>query len=166
MPYSLRLHVLQSLVSQRAGQDWETELNWVIPLSSCFSSGLAFASMISSVNWVPFSDCAFMVGRHSDSRAFVSQSPSTYHDDSTIISWLLSLSDPSWCRLSILPVCGDQLGFCWPPLSLSSVQYSHSVVSSSLQPHGLQHARFPCPSPTPGVYSNSCPLSRWCHYRY
>ena len=35
--------------------------------------------------------------------------------------------------------------------------------SSSLQPHGLQHARPPCPSPTPGVYSNSCPLSRWCH---
>ena len=42
----------------------------------------------------------------------------------------------------------------------SSVQFSCSVVSS-LQPHGLQHARPPCPSPTPGVYSNSCPLSRW-----
>ena len=37
------------------------------------------------------------------------------------------------------------------------------VVSNSLQPHGLQHARPPCPSPTPGVYSNSCPSSRWCH---
>ena len=45
---------------------------------------------------------------------------------------------------------------------LSSVQFSHSVVSDSLWPHGLQHARRPCPSPTPGVYSNSCPLSRWC----
>ena len=45
----------------------------------------------------------------------------------------------------------------------SSVQFSHSVVSDSLQPHGLQHARPPCPSPTPGVYSNSCPLSWWCH---
>ena len=44
-----------------------------------------------------------------------------------------------------------------------SVQCSHSVVSDSLQPHGLQHARPPCPSPTPGAYSNSCPLSRWCH---
>ena len=43
------------------------------------------------------------------------------------------------------------------------VQFSHSVVSHSLQPHGLQHSRPPCPSPTPGVYSNSCPLSRWCH---
>ena len=45
----------------------------------------------------------------------------------------------------------------------SSVQFSHSVVSNSLRPHGLQHARPPCPSPTPGVYSNSCPLSRGCH---
>ena len=40
---------------------------------------------------------------------------------------------------------------------------SHSVVSDALRPHGLQHARLPCPSPTPRVYSNSCPLSRWCH---
>ena len=42
-----------------------------------------------------------------------------------------------------------------------SVQFSCSVVSNSLWPHGLQHARPPCPSPTPWVYSNSCPLSRW-----
>ena len=46
---------------------------------------------------------------------------------------------------------------------LSSVQFSHSVVSDSLLPHESQHARPPCPSPTPGVYSNSYPLSRWCH---
>ena len=44
-----------------------------------------------------------------------------------------------------------------------SLQFSRSVVSDSLQPHGLQHARPPCPSPTPTVYSNSCPLSQWCH---
>ena len=45
----------------------------------------------------------------------------------------------------------------------SSVQFSCSVVSDSLWLHGLQHTRPPCPSPTPGVYPNSCPLSRWCH---
>ena len=45
----------------------------------------------------------------------------------------------------------------------SSVQFSHPVVSDSLQPHESQHARPPCPSPTPRVYSNSCPLSQWCH---
>ena len=52
--------------------------------------------------------------------------------------------------------------FLWQT-AFSSVQFSHSVVSNSLQPHGLQHARPPCPSPTPRAYSNSCPLSRWCH---
>ena len=46
---------------------------------------------------------------------------------------------------------------------LSSVQSSHSVMSDSLQPPGLQHTRLPCPSPTPRAYSNSCPLSWWCH---
>ena len=44
-----------------------------------------------------------------------------------------------------------------------SVQFTCSVVSHSLWPHGLQHVRPPCPSPTPGIYSNSCPLSWWCH---
>ena len=47
--------------------------------------------------------------------------------------------------------------------SFSSVQSSPSVVSDPLQPHGQQYARLPCPSPTPGACSNSCPLSRWCH---
>ena len=46
---------------------------------------------------------------------------------------------------------------------ISSVQFSCSVVSDSWQHHGLQHARLPCPSPTPRAYSNSCPLSWWCH---
>jgi len=45
----------------------------------------------------------------------------------------------------------------------SSVQFSHSVVSNSLWPHESLHARPPCPSPTPGVHSNSRPPSRWCH---
>ena len=44
-----------------------------------------------------------------------------------------------------------------------SVQFSRSVVSHSLQPHELQHAGPPCPSPTPGVHPNSCPSSQWCH---
>ena len=48
--------------------------------------------------------------------------------------------------------------------TVSSAQFSYSVVvSNSLRPHGLQHARLPCLSPTPGAYSNSCPSSQWCH---
>ena len=45
----------------------------------------------------------------------------------------------------------------------NSVQFSCSVMSDSLWPHEPQHTRPPCPSPTPGAYSNSCPSSRWCH---
>jgi len=48
-------------------------------------------------------------------------------------------------------------------LILDSVQFGRSGVSDSLQPHELQHARPPCPPPTPGVHSNSRPSSRWCH---
>ena len=47
--------------------------------------------------------------------------------------------------------------------TFSSLQFRCSVVSDSLRPHGLQHTRPPCPSPAPGAYSNSCPLSPWCH---
>ena len=48
-------------------------------------------------------------------------------------------------------------------IPFSSVQFSHLVMSDSLRPHESQHARPPCPSPTPRVYSNSCPSSQWCH---
>ena len=63
-----------------------------------------------------------------------------------------------WSLIFSLPLC------LWLPLNLPvSVQFSCSFVSYSLWPHGLQHARLRCPSPTPGAYSNSCPSSRWCH---
>ena len=54
-------------------------------------------------------------------------------------------------------------GAGWAKKQLSSVEFSSSVMSDSLWPHGLQRARLPCPSPTPRAYSNSCPLHRWCH---
>ena len=52
---------------------------------------------------------------------------------------------------------------CAETLQFSSVQFTRSVVSNSSQPHESQHARPPCPSPTPGVNSNSCLSSQWCH---
>ena len=63
------------------------------------------------------------------------------------------MKENQWSCLSIFP---DSRGH-------SSVQFSCSVVSDSLWPHEPQHTRPPCPSPTPGVYPNSCPLSWWCH---
>ena len=56
----------------------------------------------------------------------------------------------SWVSISY--ICGR-----------SSFQCSRSIVSNSSWPHGLQHVRLPCPSPTPGAYSNLCPSSQWCH---
>ena len=51
----------------------------------------------------------------------------------------------------------------WQNIKIRSDQISHSVMSDSLWPHESQHARPPCPSPTPGVHSDSCPSSQWCH---
>ena len=50
-----------------------------------------------------------------------------------------------------------------PWIKVNSVKFSRSVTSDSLWPRGLQQTRPPCPTPTPGVYSNSCPFTRWCH---
>ena len=57
----------------------------------------------------------------------------------------------------------ESMAYLITKISLSSVQFSCSVMSDSLRPHELQHARPTCPSPTPRVYPNSCPSSRWCH---
>ena len=71
-----------------------------------------------------------------------------------MLGWMNYKLDPR--LLGVISTTSDMQIF-------SSVQFSRSVVSNSLRPHGLQHARPPCSSPTPGVYSNSCPLSQWCH---
>ena len=73
-----------------------------------------------------------------------------YHIKRKLSNWIIFIS-------------GKQIFNTTNVFQLSSVQFSRSVMSSSLQPHGLQNARPPCPSPTPRVYSNSWPLSRWCH---
>ena len=84
--------------------------------------------------------------------------------------WLNSLDNLGQNKyLKILPEASKQLSQktaeSLSPFSLllSSVQVSHSVMSDSLQPHESQHARPPCPSPTPGVYPNPCTSSQWCH---
>ena len=59
--------------------------------------------------------------------------------------------------------CSDLQTHLFASRITQSVQFSHSVLSNSLPPHELQHARSPCPSPTLRVHPNSCPLSRWCH---
>ena len=76
----------------------------------------------------------------------------------TILNIILAYNIKTWKYTT--HKCNDdfsQNGHTYP------VQFSRSVVSDSLQPHGLQLARPPCPSPIPGVYPNFCPLSQWCH---
>ena len=89
-----------------------------------------------------------------------------------------TLCDPMDCTLTDFSVHGilqarilewvampASRGSSWPRgrMHISSVQFSCSTMSDSLWPHGLQHARLPCPSPTPRACSNSCPSSQWCH---
>ena len=64
---------------------------------------------------------------------------------------------------AVFPLCCLTWGQTMLEVMTIKVQFSCSFLSDPLRPHGLQNARPPCPSPTPRVYSNSCPLSRWCH---
>ena len=85
-------------------------------------------------------------------------------------------ADLNWPDLKGFPggiyICLQNKSSPWPSEYLvthkhraisDSQLFSHAVVSNSLQPHGLQHPSLPCPSPTPGVCSKSCPSCRWCH---
>ena len=104
------------------------------------------------------------------------------HSSSSCISTsfqIREISKPKWDRVPLLkPNPSTQWPSMqlkpkllpWPPksdlcclLDVISYSFSCTVMSNSLQPHRLQHTRFPCPSPSPGVCSNSCPSSQWCH---
>ena len=86
-----------------------------------------------------------------------------------VIQSYLILSNPMDCSLPGFSVHGILQAriLIWVVIFFSnwggSIQFSHSVISDSLWPHGLQHARFPCPPPTPRACSNSCSLSQWCY---
>ena len=85
-----------------------------------------------------------------------------------LISPLLLLGTEEWAHLiygmlALEHHCLPEPAVHFISFQFSSVQFSCLVMSSSFPPHGLQHARPSCPSPTPGVCSNSCPLSQWCH---
>ena len=72
------------------------------------------------------------------------------------------MNNQGWSLLEVL-LRDKQMIHLWFIKDDSSVQFNRSVMSNSLQPHEPQHARPPCPTQTPEVYSNSCPSSRWCH---
>jgi len=116
---------------------------------------------------------AFLLRLLSYADPWTAQRPTLWTKPSQIVQRLHAWGRDPWTvqRALILESNPKQLKFVTPedtdPNHLRqfqlSVQFSRSVVSGSLRACGLQHARPPCPSPTPGVYSNSCPLSQWCH---
>ena len=75
---------------------------------------------------------------------------------SSILAWLIRWTEEPG---GLQSMDSQRVGHKW----VTNIQFSCSVVSPSFQPNGLQHARPLWPLPTPGVYSNSCPLSQWCH---
>ena len=92
----------------------------------------------------------------------------TYHESCAHLIWLAALMRHNWTHICVVHILAqDEFSIHVSPkdrqLTLSSVQFSCSVVSDSLQPHGPQHSRLPCPSPTSGAYSNSYPLRWWGH---
>ena len=76
-----------------------------------------------------------------------------------ILEWILKVSSTATTRRTHSPELGKSPSEC----GINIVQFSHSVMSNSLRPHGLQHTRLPCPSPTPGACSNLSPSSQWYH---
>ena len=83
---------------------------------------------------------------------------STKREGAVLFHMVYGLFVFSWRDSQTIPWLALLFG-CW----MISVQFCRSVVSNSLRPLGLQHARLPCSSPAPGACSNSCSLSRWCH---
>ena len=115
----------------------------VFPFSSYYSNNNAWIRCFPLVYWNFF--------------------PMMFYFSSWANSFLLTLMSIIQRNLSLFfIVIGSFTSLCFI-IVFSSVQFSRSVVSDSLRPREQQHARRPCPSPTPGVYSNSCPLSQWCH---
>ena len=103
-------------------------------------------------SWTGLSDFTFTFHFHSLEKEMATHS--------SVLAWRIpGMGDPGG-----LPSLGShRVRHDWSDLAAAAGQFSHSVVSESLQPHGWQHASLPCPSPIPRVYSNSCPLSQWCH---
>ena len=103
------------------------------------------------------------------------QSPKGRYYHGVAFNMSANLEDPAvavdWKRSLLIPIpkkgstkeCANHWIVALISHANSLVQFIHSVVSDSLPPHGLQHTRPPCPSPTPGACPNSCPSSRWCH---
>ena len=140
------------------------------------SLSLNLTTLDISRNWNHKVFCPFEIGCH---LASCSQGSSMLPECPSISGWIISCHmyihplffhspmDPLpwllWVIVSNGHGCSESSSIPCFQFFGGSVQFSHSVVSDSLRPHELQHARLPCPSPPPRVHPNSCALSQWCH---
>jgi len=112
------------------------------------------------LDWLVFCDCGFQSVCpliEKDKRLMETSWWERLRGNWVLFWWAGQCSVNLWYNFLLMG--GAVFSLCY----FSSVQFSHSVVSDSLQPHKVQHARPPRPTPTPGAHPNSCPLTWWCH---
>ena len=163
-------HTYRSLSLHTADVEDSSLLNWLWGLNSswsqtCFhdSSGhrlIPSFSFQAGRSWspaFPSLDSPCRLPGHLEPGLGVRQEPVLQQWKEQKGRLILTSLNPFSATASLVP------GGDGKPEAPSSVQFSRSVVSNSLQPHVGQHAKLPCPSPIPGAYSTSCPSHRWCH---
>ena len=157
--WTRRPGMLQSMGLQRVRHDWTTELNWTEALSTTYTAKLFEVNI--KLHKILFFVCVFA------NVIYLQKQKGTFNLTTISLSHLIILL--SVLNASILWHCLS-LGLEWKLTfsstvvpCFSSVQFSRPVMSNSLRPHGLQHARPPCLSPPPKVCPSSGSLHRWCH---
>ena len=132
--------------SQRVRHDWATKLKQLKTVNFCFHG----SGTLSQLSWMVLIQDWSGVQSHLEAQLYLCVCVCVC----VLNIWCsVARSCPTHCNPKDCSITGSSVLHCLPV----SVQYSHSVMSNSLRLHGLQHARLPCPSPTPGAYSNSCP---------
>ena len=143
---------LQSTGSQRVRHNWATSLTHSIMLYLICCTWCTWSAVTSpNAPYFKVYDVPFISTWCQQGKKNANSQRNKWKAMPT--SFKISLSCPE--SLVFFPQNGSS--------SISSVEFSHSVVSDSLRPHELQHTKPPCPSPTSRVYPNSCPSSQWCH---
>ena len=159
---------------QSCGHCWVFQICWHIECSTFTASSFRISNSSTGIPSLPLALFIVMLPKaHLTSHSRMSGSRWVITPTWLSGSWrsFLYSSYVYSCHLFLIPSASDRsipfLSFIVPIFAwnvpFSSVQFSCSVVSDSLWPHEPQHARLPCPSPTPRVHPNPCPLSRWCH---
>ena len=150
----LQIHELESLIHNQAA--WRKILSWPVSEEAMYCYGLSHDRLIQFCTSVIVVSIDLRTQKLEYGQEHCWQQQKFPHQSSYSV-WFLIL----WLEVYLQVYFSGTTKILWT--LFSSVQFSHSVVSDSLRPHELQHARPLCPSPTPGVHSDSRPSSQWYH---